>query len=108
VRRVRGRPFGIVVCQLGFGYGLGDRGRTYVVDEDVDFTQLFNRRCHSCVDGFVVAHVGCTVDDFTVRMTGSLELLLQSAEFVLATGQRGTAIDRSIHSFSLASTYFGS
>ena len=69
-------------------YGRFGKGQSYVVDQDVDFTQLFYCGRHGGIDGFVVAHVGCPVDDLTVYMTGTLKLLLQSAEFVLAIGQR--------------------
>jgi hypothetical protein len=62
------------------------RGRTHVVDEDVDFAQLFHGGCYGGVDGFVVAYVCRSVDDLTARVAGGLELLLQSAEFVLVIG----------------------
>jgi hypothetical protein len=62
--------------------------KAYIVDENVDFAQLFHRGCYCGVDCFVVAHIGCSVDDFAARIAGSLELLLQSTEFVLTTSQR--------------------
>jgi hypothetical protein len=65
---------------------MGDGERTYVIDENVDFAQFFYRGCHGGVDGFVVAYVCCAVDDLAARITGSLELLLQSTEFVLVVG----------------------
>lgn len=52
------------------------RERAYVVDEDIDSTQFFHRGCYCGVDGFVVAYVGCSVDDLTARRAGRLELLL--------------------------------
>jgi hypothetical protein len=78
-----------VVLALEFLFWLWDiywwaiARRAYVVDEDVDFAQLFHCGCHRGVDGFVVANVCCSVDDLTARRAGGLELLLQSAEFVL-------------------------
>lgn len=59
---------------------------SYVIDEDVDFPKLFYRGGHGGVDFFVVAYVGCSIDDLVARFAGGLELLLQSAEFVLVIG----------------------
>jgi hypothetical protein len=68
-------------------YGIGDRERAYIVDEYVNSAQLFHGGCYGGVDCFVVAHVRCAIDDLTARiLAGSLELLLQSTEFVLTTG----------------------
>jgi hypothetical protein len=65
---------------------MDDRERAYVVDEDVDFAQLFHGGCYCGVNCFVVAYVCCSVDDPAVRIAGSLQLLLQSTEFVLVVG----------------------
>jgi hypothetical protein len=65
--------------------GMEHHEKAYIVDENVDFAQLFHRGCYCGVDCFVVAHIGCSVDDFAARIAGSLELLLQSTEFVLTT-----------------------
>lgn len=58
---------------LGRGVGVF----AHIVDEDVDSAELFDGGCHGCVDGLVVADVGCFVDDLALGM-GILELFLQS------------------------------
>ena len=65
---------------------IGSHERAYVVDEDVDFAELFYCGFYGGVDCFVVANVRCSVDDLAARIAGSFELLLQSTEFVLVVG----------------------